>query len=452
MLSDRLSKKHLSDSQIRRYKRREMRPDELISASDHLAACSECSQLIHAPNLVEAAYGAAHHSLATAGGDHLLFEQLAGFVDDTLEAPDREIVEHHLAACEECEADLQSLFDLSWQISRADQEPLAATAPRADASPAPRDLRVPWYRNLLSALTYNPLLQATCLLAISVLVIWGITRSRQERIDRLTEQIGQLQAENDSMRAAASDADAQIARLTKENEEVRLAGDTTQAALRLNDGLGPVGLDDSGTMQGLEAVPAELRTSVQTALTTARLQIPSGPSVKIGRVSGTLLGEAENRETFRLTTPVGSIVLSNSPAFRWESLPGATGYTVLVRDVTTGREIESEPLSDSQWTPKEPLERGHTYAWMVEAVKEGRRLRSPALDKPYAGFKVLDKQSFENIQRAQAAWGSSHLVMGIVYAKAGLKDAARKELKELQASNPDVRVINKLIKNIDSAR
>ena len=452
MLSDRLSKKHLSDSQIRRYKRREMRPDELISASDHLAACSECSQLIHAPNLVEAAYRAAHHSLATAGGDHLLFEQLAGFVDDTLEAPDREIVEHHLAACEECEADLQSLFDLSWQISRADQEPLAATAPRADASPAPRDLRVPWYRNLLSALTYNPLLQATCLLAISVLVIWGITRSRQERIDRLTEQIGQLQAENDSMRAAASDAAAQIARLTRENEEGRLPGDPTQAALRLNDGLGPVAVDESGTMQGLEAVPAELRTSVQTALTTARLQIPSGPSVKIGRVSGTLLGEAENRETFRLTTPVGSIVLSNSPAFRWESLPGATGYTVLVRDVTTGREIESEPLSDSQWTPKEPLERGHTYAWMVEAVKEGRRLRSPALDKPYAGFKVLDKQSFENIQRAQAAWGSSHLVMGIVYAKAGLKDAARKELKELQASNPDVRVINKLIKNIDSAR
>jgi len=429
-----------------------MRPDELISASDHLAACSECSQLIHAPNLVEAAYGAAHHSLATAGGDHLLFEQLAGFVDDTLEAPDREIVEHHLAACEECEADLQSLFDLSWQISRADQEPLAASASRAEASPAPRDLRVPWYRNLLSALTYNPLLQATCLLAISVLVIWGITRSRQERIDRLTEQIGQLQAENDSMRAAASDAAAQIARLTRENEEGRLPGDPTQAALRLNDGLGPVALDDSGTMQGLEAVPAELRTSVQTALTTARLQIPSGPSVKIGRVSGTLLGEAENRETFRLTTPVGSIVLSNSPAFRWESLPGATGYTVLVRDVTTGREIESEPLSDSQWTPKEPLERGHTYAWMVEAVKEGRRLRSPALDKPYAGFKVLDKQSFENIQRAQAAWGSSHLVMGIVYAKAGLKDAARKELKELQASNPDVRVINKLIKNIDSAR
>ena len=44
-------------------------------------------------------------------------------------------------------------------------------------------------------------------------------------------------------------------------------------------------------------------------------------------------------------------------------------------------------------------------------------------------------------------------MMGIpLIAAAGLKDAARKELKELQAANPDVRVINKLIKNLDSAR
>jgi hypothetical protein len=163
-----------------------------------------------------------------------------------------------------------------------------------------------------------------------------------------------------------------------------------------------------------------------------------------------LLGEKDNIETFKLITPVGSIVLSNIPTFKWESMPGATRYTVLVRDVNTGREIESEPLSDTQWTPKEPLARGHTYAWMVETVKDGRRLRSPALDKPYAAFKVLEKESFDRIQRSQASWGNSHLVMGILYAKAGLKDAARKELKELQAANPDVRVINKLIKNLDS--
>jgi hypothetical protein len=63
MFRSSFSKKHLSDSQIDRYKRREMRPDELISASDHLAACCECSQSLGAPKLVEAAYQFAHNSL-----------------------------------------------------------------------------------------------------------------------------------------------------------------------------------------------------------------------------------------------------------------------------------------------------------------------------------------------------------------------------------------------------
>ena len=450
MFRDRYSKKHLSGSDMERFQRREMRPEELISASDHLAACSKCSQRLHDPNLVGAAYSAARNSLEIAS-DHLLFEQLAGYVDDLLGAPERETVERHLAACEECESDLQGLFDLSAQISARDHGPQSSTVPSAGVSPAFWErLRGP-FEGLLSALSYRPLLQATGLLAIAAVVIWGISRSTQKRIEGLTQEVRQLQAENASMREAASNSDAQIARLIKENEEVRLAGDSSQVALRLNDGIGPVALDETGTIQGLETLPVELRTEVQTALASARLQIPPAPSVKIGRVSGTLLGEAET-ETFKLITPVGSFVLSNSPAFRWESLPGATGYTVLVRDVNTGREIESEPLSDTQWTPKEPFARGHTYAWMVEAVKEGRRLRSPALDKPYAGFKVLDKQAFENIQRAQASWGSSHLVMGILYAKSGLKDAARRELKELQAANPDVRIINKLIRNIDSAR
>jgi hypothetical protein len=427
-----------------------MGPDELISASDHLAACSQCSQSLHAPNLVEAAYRFACNSLDVPSDDHLLFEQLAGYVDESLGAPERETVERHLAACEECESDLQGLFDLSTLIGGSDQVPPVANVP-ANPSPAFWDrLRASWPAPL-SAFSYRPLLQAAALLAIATIVIWGITRSNQARIDALTAQVGQLKAENDSMREAASNADAQIATLKKENEDARQAEGQSQIAVRLNDGIGPVALDETGIIQGLEGVPVELRSAVQTALSSARLQVTSAPSVKIGRV-GTLLGEAENSETFKLITPVGSIVLSNIPAFKWESLPGATGYTVLVRDVHTGREIESEQLTYTQWTPKEPLARGHTYAWMVEAVKDGRRLRSPALDKPYAGFKVLDKQVFDNIQRAQASWGDSHLVMGILYAKAGLKDAARKELKELQAANPDVRVINKLIKNLDSAR
>src|SRR5688572_25252420 len=108
-----LTKKHLTDSERKRYKRREMRPDELILFGDHLAACSQCFQHLDDPGLVEAAYRFAHESFEITPDDHLLYEQLAGYSDASLGAAEREAVECHLSACEECEADLQSFFDLS---------------------------------------------------------------------------------------------------------------------------------------------------------------------------------------------------------------------------------------------------------------------------------------------------------------------------------------------------
>jgi hypothetical protein len=166
------------------------------------------------------------------------FEQFAGYVDDSLGAPERETVERHLAACEECESDLQGFLDLSTLIGGRDKVPIVATVPSPNASPAFWErLRASWQAPL-SGLSYRPLFQAAALLAVAVIVIWAISRSNQARIDGLTAQVGQLKAENDSMREAASSADAQIARLQKENEEVRLAGDQSQIAVRLNDGIG----------------------------------------------------------------------------------------------------------------------------------------------------------------------------------------------------------------------
>ena len=455
MLRYRTAKKHLSDSEMRRYRERAMEADELVPASDHLLSCPECSERSSGPDL-KGVYSFVRSSLETSPDDHLLFEQLAGYSDNALDAHEREAVERHLVACEECEADVDGFLDLSALMSTREEGSRFSTVRSVSPLPTLKErLSAFWqaatYRSLLAALNQRPIIQMTAVILIVSLVIWGVTRSTQRRINDLTLEIKQLQGENNSMREAASNADAQIASLIKQNEGVRREdGNPLQMAVRLNDGIGRVAFDETGSVQGLEALPVELRNTVQTALQNGRLQIAAAPAVKIGRV-GTLLGPGD-AETFKLITPVNSVVLSNLPAFRWEALPGATGYTVLVRDIHTGREIESEQLSDTQWTPKEALARGHTYAWMVEAIKDGRRLRAPALNLPYAGFKVLDQQLLENIQRAQTSWGHSHLVMGVVYAKAGLKDAARKELKEVQAANLDAVVVNKLIRSLDSRK
>src|SRR5437773_6157788 len=174
MLGYRYTKKHLSDSEIKRYQRRETRPDELILASDHLAACAECFQRFQDPKLIEAVYKFAHESLEIRSDGHLLFEQLAGYADDRLGAPEREAVERHLAACEECEADLQSFFDLSSLINATDRQPLISRVPSVGSSPTFRErlraaCQVPSYRSLLSA---RSLIPVTSLLIIAALVIW----------------------------------------------------------------------------------------------------------------------------------------------------------------------------------------------------------------------------------------------------------------------------------------
>src|SRR5438034_8061744 len=48
------------------------------------------------------------------------------------------------------------------------------------------------------------------------------------------------------------------------------------------------------------------------------------------------------------------------------------------------------------------------------------RVRAPAPEKPFATFRILDERQAQDISLARKAWGSSHLVMGLVYARAGL--------------------------------
>jgi len=110
MLRYRTAKKHLSDSEMTRYRERTMEAEELVLANDHMLACPDCSRRSNGPDL-KGVYSFVRSSLEMPPNDHLLFEQLEGYSDDTLGAREREEVERHLAACEECEAEIEGFFD-----------------------------------------------------------------------------------------------------------------------------------------------------------------------------------------------------------------------------------------------------------------------------------------------------------------------------------------------------
>ena len=115
----------------------------------------------------------------------------------------------------------------------------------------------------------------------------------------------------------------------------------------------------------------------------------------------------------------------------------AKRYTVFVKDLATGEEIQGQPTGETTWASDKELIRGHQYGWMVEAATDGQRVRAPAPNKPFPTFRVLDEQKAREISLAWKEWNSSHLVMGLIYAQAGLIREAEKELRELVAANPE---------------
>jgi hypothetical protein len=145
-------------------------------------------------------------------------------------------------------------------------------------------------------------------------------------------------------------------------------------------------------------------------------------------------------------------VLSERPTFKWEPLAGAERYVVFVRDMTSDVEIESQAITGTEWTPEASLMRGHTYAWAVEAVKDGRRIHAPAAQSADARFKILDKTQADELTRAKSAAVGSHLVMGIMYARYGLVNEAETELRTLRAENPRNQVVGRLVKSLRSKR
>ncbi|MEP6593244.1 MAG: hypothetical protein ABJC51_06100, partial [Acidobacteriota bacterium] len=145
---------------------------------------------------------------------------------------------------------------------------------------------------------------------------------------------------------------------------------------------------------------------------------------------------------------VATAVVAERPAFRWTPLADRTVYTVRLRDTTSDATFTSPPLDVVEWIPEVPLTRGHTYEWQVEAAAGGGDRMAPLPPDPAAAFAVLSAAAAAQLAGAP----DSHLVRGILYANAGVLDAARRELEALAAQNPGSETVRQWLADIDNAR
>ena len=148
---------HLSRDQLLKFRDRELPPEELIAAGGHLGGCETCrrelSEMASGESLIAA--------VRAAGREHLSYEQMDAWVEETLDSTEREIVMAHIGLCEACARQLQAYESYASAMA-------AAIPPPAQESTGWRDrvralLQTPRFAMIATA--------ALVLLVLSPLVI-----------------------------------------------------------------------------------------------------------------------------------------------------------------------------------------------------------------------------------------------------------------------------------------
>jgi len=198
----------------------------------------------------------------------------------------------------------------------------------------------------------------------------------------------------------------------------------------VRDGTVGVTLDANGVVRGVSTPRAEW-----SALVTDALRNGAVPAALPALTGEALVLRGEN-ETARvvLHEPLGVVVESDRPRFRWTGLPGAR-YRVLI--AAGGTMVRKSALQTAEtWTPDAPLPRGAVYAWQLIVVIGERERTVPPPNAAAARFRVLGESELRELDAARAT--NSRLLTGVVAARFGLRDVAARELTTFASRHREI--------------
>jgi len=339
---------HLSETQLSGYKERSLDPQELLEVDRHLASCDLCHE-----RLTRIPYGAS--LLVDSGAEpfHLDYKQhLEPYVDGKANDIDCEIVDSHVALCSKCATDLKDLLEFK-------QQPVAAI----QGGPGAPSRRRQWFPQL--PLRWNPAWAAAGLIAAVFVLSGGVFLWTRYHASEQTITISSQQTS-----PVATEQKAQITPSPPINFSV---SPRDEPLLVLNDAGCQLKLNKDGHLEGLEQLPPDLKESVERALATHRLG--ASPALQ-GWSTGAnnLRSGVGTQSTFAPLEPVGVVIETDRPTFRWRSLEGAQHFIVTIFDSKLRQVASSGPVMQSEWTIPNALERGVTYSWQITAVKDGEMI------------------------------------------------------------------------------
>ena len=159
--------------------------------------------------------------------------------------------------------------------------------------------------------------------------------------------------------------------------------------------------------------------------------------------------------------PVATVVEDQRPLFRWQRVASAT-YSVRVYDSDFHVVATSGRISAPEWRVRTPLRRGMRYSWQLKVHTNNRfialivRHKRGVLTVPKsaleAPFQILGEDAESEISHARSDWGDSHLVLGVLYARAGLLKEAEIEFRALRQQNPNSDEVGGLLASVEQLR
>ena len=421
---------HLSEEQIRRYRKRENPPEELLRVDDHISQCAQCRELLSSASELRAALqsgetlslrgqllqsNSARFEPADKGGhlnemsravhngapqsEHLSYEQLETYVDGKMPRADRDVAEAHLESCRPCSEDVRDLNTFRVEL---------------EGSREPRKIR--WWAHIASPRLAPRSAVFALVMAVVIALVIAVGRRKLTPAPLIPDT------------GVASSNGAQPS----------LAGGA-------NSNRGPV-------LLGLAELPPADRIAVVQAAGQERIK---SPDVLAGLQDPpeTLLSESAEMPRFEVLQPLGEVVLDARPVFRWQPLAGTDSYSVTIFDAKLNPVQTSATLRVTQWMAARALKRGQLYLWQVTAkLRTGESVSSPTPPNPEARFLVLAQEKADEFLQFQTVHPEAHLTLGILYAQAGVLREAKKELEQLPHGDPNYDLAQKLLNSIQEIR
>ena len=474
----------MSQQQLQLYGERRLPPAEFLVVAGHLEQCSLCYRNFSAafPDLTNPnqPFVLDWDELDDSKPFHLNYdEHLKPFVEDTIDAVDREIVESHVEVCPVCAKQLRELSEFREVVLYR----LQARAAQKAAAPGWAQRAGAWWHRLW------PLNPALIAVGLAMLVLggglgWWWLRGPAHN----NEKSVALHATPDTTAPAARQPTSPTPESLAPADPSMSAGESTapdkapprkpappppggrtegRDKARANQPDSPRGLATSksvdaplgevGNLLAAENVPAEYRSLLAAALQRQKVVTPPELTARIINHKQPTRGPGGSSGTF-LTSPLGTVVRDARPVLRWAA-PSAEqlSYIVRIYDESSARPdtpvAQSGTLSSREWQPPTALARGHLYSWEVVALKEGgASLLANSNGSLQASFKVLDDNSLAEVAQAEKRLGSSRLGRGLVYAQAGLLDEAETELKAWQQTHRSSARARKLVRRLTQLR